>query len=419
MAKKRRILSKKLYSEQSLIREREYGFYWYSWIWNLLRPVAIFVISAVICAGIVLSGWNRIYKSVLMPMDPDDTTTVSFEIASGSSISAIASKLEREGLLRSKTLFKTYILFEGLTGKVQYGTYQISPSMDYREIATILSSGSSSTERTITIIPGWTVRDVGNYLLKIGAIKDLDAFLAQCADVSPFRGDYTQIINAYGAGDRPDRLYALEGYLAPDTYRVFTNASPEQLLRTLLSQTEVVMDRLYSESRSTEEGAFVSPLTQDQIIILASIIEKEAAHLEDYGRVSAVLYNRMAQGMRLECDSTINYLTGNRTRLMLSQEELSINSAYNTYLVDGLPAGPICNPSYAALDAALHPNQFYLEEGYLYFCSKDPESGELAYSKTLLEHQAAVSQYRPLWEAYDAQQAAAAAQATPAPGAQP
>ncbi len=417
MAAKRRILSKKLYSEHSLIREREYGFYWYAWIWNILRPVAIFLISAVICLGVVLSGWNKLYKSFIMPMDPEDTTTVTFEIKSGSSISAIASKLEREGLLRNKTLFKTYILFEGLTGKVQYGTYQISPSMDYKEIATILSSGSSSTERTITIIPGWTVLDIANYFIKIGAITDQTAFLELCRTVATFRSDYTQLINAYGPGDRPDRIYSLEGYLAPDTYRVFTNASPEQLLRTLLSQTEVVMDRLYSETNSASEGEFVTPLSQDEIIILASIIEKEAAHKDDYSRVSAVLYNRLAQGMKLECDSTVNYLTGNHSRFILTSEELAIDSTYNTYVVNGLPAGPICNPSYAALNAALHPNQFYLEEGYLYFCTKDPAKGELAYSKTLLEHQAAVSQYRPLWEAYDAEQSVEA-QATPAPGPQ-
>ena len=102
--------------------------------------------------------------------------------------------------------------------------------------------------------------------------------------------------------------------------------------------------------------------------------------------------------------------------LILSPEDMAIESAYNTYLVNGLPAGPICNPSAAALEAALHPNEFYLKEGYLYFCSKDPKSGELAFSKTKAEHEAAVALYRPLWEAYDAEQIEkAAATATPSP----
>ena len=153
----------------------------------------------------------------------------------------------------------------------------------------------------------------------------------------------------------------------------------------------------------------MTTLSQDEVIILASIIEKEAATADDFGRVSAVLHNRLNAGMRLECDSTVNYLTGS-SKLVLTNEELSIQSAYNTYVVDGLPVGPICNPSQAALKAALHPNEFYLKEGYLYFCSKDPASGELAFSKTLEEHQAAVAQYRPLWEAYDQQRAQQGAQ---------
>ncbi len=88
-------------------------------------------------------------------------------------------------------------------------------------------------------------------------------------------------------------------------------------------------------------------------------------------------------------------------------------------MIDGLPAGPICNPSPAAIEAALHPNQSYINEGYLYFCSMDPHQGELYFSKTLEEHNAAVAEYRPLWEAYDAEQRAAraAAAATPEPEA--
>lgn len=403
MATKRRILSKKLYSQQSLHKEREYGFYWYSWLWDLIRPVLIFAISIIICAGLVYSGWMMVYNTLLKPMDTEDTTTVSFKIESGNSVTRVGNNLVSQGLLRNSGLFKFYIQFQGLTNKIHAGVYQISPSMTMGEIVTILTSGSSSVERTITIIPGWTVQDIGKYFLRIGAIDSLDEFLEVCNQTSLFKNDYTQLINAYSDGENQNRMYSVEGYLAPDTYRVFSTASEESLLRTLLGQTEVVMDRLYSESIEETEGSYVTTLTQDQIIILASIIEKEAATRDDFGRVSAVLHNRLNAGMKLECDSTINYVTGGST-LILSSEDLAVESLYNTYLIDGLPVGPICNPSAAALQAALHPNEFYLKEGYLYFCSKDPESGELAFSKTKAEHEAAVAQYRPLWEAYDAEQ---------------
>ena len=354
MAKKRRILSKKLYSQQSLLREREYGFYWYAWLWNLIRPVLIGLISLLICAGVLLSGWTMVYDRLFKPMDESDTSTVPFKIESGSSVSLIARNLEEQGFLRNKTLFKTYVQFQGLTSKIQSGEYQLSPSMTFTQIASVLSSGTSSQERTITIIPGWTVKDITQYFLKVGAITDADAFLELCNQASVFQNDYTQLINAYSGGENTGRQYALEGYLAPDTYRVYSTASPESLLRTLLSQTEVVMDKLYAEGAS-EEGSYVTTLSQDEVIILASIIEKEAATADDFGRVSAVLHNRLNAGMRLECDSTVNYLTGS-SKLVLTNEELSIQSAYNTYVVDGLPVGPICNPSQAALKAALHPN---------------------------------------------------------------
>ena len=225
---------------------------------------------------------------------------------------------------------------------------------------------------------------------------------------------------AIEAGTTSGRKYLLEGYLAPDTYRVFTTASAESLIKTLLSQTELVMDDLYASIEANEavaEGSFVSTLTQDQTIILASMIEKEAGTADDYGRVSAVFHNRLALGMRLESDPTVKYVTGS-TDFILPSDELNLDSAYNTYVISGLPIGPICNPSKAAIEAALHPNQEYINEGYLYFCSKDPDSGELQFSRTLEEHEAAVAQYRPLWEAYDAEQRAKAAE-TPQPTDQP
>ena len=138
----------------------------------------------------------------------------------------------------------------------------------------------------------------------------------------------------------------------------------------------------------------------DEVIILASMIEKEAGSKADYAKVSAVFYNRLANGWKLESDATINYIT-RKDALVLTESELSIESAYNTYYVDRLPAGPICNPSQAALDAALYPDMEYINGGYMYFCAKEPESGELAFAVTREEHEANVALYRPAWQAYD------------------
>ena len=431
MAKKRRIVSQKFYNSQTLHKEREYGFYWYSGLWKLIRPLLIFSIALVICAGVIVSGWNKIYEDFLMPVDPNDSTEITFRIKSGSSVTKISNNLLDQGFIRNKGIFKILVMFQGVTNKISYGDYLLSRDMTPGEIIAVLTSGTQITERTITIIPGWTVEDIADYFVKVGALdqEGREEFLALCRDSEAFMDVSHQLQQA---GRLSERSYALEGYLAPDTYRVLVDADASSLIKTLLSQTEIVLDKMYDASAETDESAFTTDLTQDEIIILASIIEKEAAKKEDFGKVSAIFHNRLKQGMRLESDPTAKYTDG-ATNMVLTSEQVNLDTPYNTYVISGLPAGPICNPSPSAIEAALHPNQSFIDEGYLYFCSKDPNSGELHFSKTLAEHEAAVAEYRPLWEAFDEEQrrkaeeeaakaaaeAAAAAQASPSASVDP
>ena len=140
-------------------------------------------------------------------------------------------------------------------------------------------------------------------------------------------------------------------------------------------------------------------MSMDQVLALASMIEKEAK-TADFARVSGIFHNRLRQKMRLGSDVTVKYVTGT-TRMALGGSDLAVDSPYNTYQREGLPIGPICAPSPAAIQAALYPDEAFMAEGYLYFCSKDPDTGELYFSKTLQEHEQAVRVYAPLWEAYD------------------
>ena len=104
--------------------------------------------------------------------------------------------------------------------------------------------------------------------------------------------------------------------------------------------------------------------------------------------------------MKLESDVTVHYVTGVR-KMALSSQDTSVSNPYNTYVITGLPVGPICNPSPAAIRAALYPDETYIAQGYLFFCAREPESGELYFSKTLEEHERVVNGYRPLWQQYD------------------
>lgn len=408
---KRRAVHTERYSIKTLHEDREYGLYWYAWLWKILRPVLIFLCSLLIVIGMVNYGYNKIYDSYLGPADKQNANLQTFVIESGESATSIGTNLEKQNLIRSGSVFKYLIQLEGLTNKLSYGSFELSPSMNIQQIVDELTSGSQTNERTITIVPGWTCEDIADYLVQAGAIDSDEEFLTLCNDVDRFVADSYALKAAQDAGTLEGRKYALEGYLAPDTYRIFKSASAESIIATLLEQNNSVIDRVYYADdmryQVDENGVYTkvetydSGLSMDQLITLASMIEKEAAKEEDFSKVSAVFHNRLRLGWRLESDPTATYTFG-LTHYILTQEELTSQNLYNTYVVPALPVGPICNPSTSALQAAMQPDMDYIEQGYMYFCATDPKTGELAFAITREEHDRNVAQYQQMWAEYDA-----------------
>lgn len=384
------------YTHESLRKEREYGLFWYSWLWHLLRPILLALCVIVVVTGVVMTTVNWVDRNFFAPVDAQDQSYVTFEVASGNSLTRVANNLESQGLIRNRTVFKYYADFLGYGQKIQAGEYQVSKSMRMQEIMELLTTGDGNPiTRNITIIPGWTIRDIADYLKAQGVIEDTEAFLAPCRTGQDYAA-YYYIADVLKTNDVGSRLYALEGYLAPDTYEIYTNATVADIIKKLLSQTEAVFKSEYHD-RAAELG-----MTMDQVITLASMIEKEAK-TNDFAKVSAVFHNRLKSNMTLGSDVTIKYISGVK-RMSLTNEDLQINSPYNTYQYKGLPPGPICSPSAGAIYAALYPDEQFIADQYLYFCSKDPDTGELHFSRTLEEHNIAVSIYAPLWQAYDKEQ---------------
>ena len=384
------------YTPEKLRKEREYGLFWYSWLWNILRPVMLALCVCLVVAGVAMGGWNWIERHFFAPVDAEDQTETLFVVASGNSLTRVANNLENAGLIHNRTVFKYYADFLGYGQKIQAGEYKVSRSMSMRDIMELLTTGDGNPiTRNITIIPGWTVKDIARYLKDLGTIQDEEAFLALCRTGQDYAA-YYYIADVLKTPNVSSRLYVLEGYLAPDTYEVYTNASMDDIIKKLLSQTEAVFRNEYHD-RADALG-----MTMDQVITLASMIEKEAKNA-DFARVSAVFHNRLRQNMTLGSDVTVKYVSGVR-RMALTDADISVNSLYNTYTNKGLPLGPICSPSAAAIQAALYPDEQFMADGYLYFCSKDPSTGELQFSKTLEEHNAYVRIYSPLWQAYDREQ---------------
>ena len=193
MAKAKKPNRKKRYREydaETLMQERQYGFFWYDWIWRVIRPLLIGALSLIMISGMLLSGWNYINSKYLLPVDPTDSTPVVFEIESGSSLTTISRQLEEQGLIRNKTVFKYMVDFQGLSGRIKAGAYNLSRDMTLSEIINELSSSSAPTERTITLIEGWTCEDIAEYLVRQGALTDTEEFLKLCSDTETFSAYY-------------------------------------------------------------------------------------------------------------------------------------------------------------------------------------------------------------------------------------
>lgn len=381
------------YDAQSLREERKYGIYWYNWLWLAIRPILLGLSCFIIVAGLLYGVWTHIYSDYISPVDVNNTEKQVFTVGSGSSLTRVANNLEDAGLLRNSGVFKYYMDFRGMGQKVQAGTYEISPSMTIDEIASLLVTGDGrAITRNITIIPGWTVEDIADYLFENKIIATKEEFTSLCKDGSGFT-DYYYVEEVRASKNVSERKYVLEGYLSPNTYEIYTSATAKDIVVKLLTQTQVAF------SASQSDRAEQLNMSMDEIIALASMIEKEAKSA-DFAKVSAVFHNRLKKNMKLQSDVTVKYASG-VNRMSLTGTDLAFDSPYNTYLYSGLPLGPICNPSPDAIQAALYPDETFVAENYLYFCSTDPNTGELYFSKTLKEHEAAVAKYAPLWKQYD------------------
>ncbi|MDR3052115.1 MAG: endolytic transglycosylase MltG [Oscillospiraceae bacterium] len=381
------------YDHETLRRERAYGFFWYDWLWRVLRPALVLLTSLCLVGGLLMAGWAVLNRRFVAPVDPADATPRAFVVKSGSSLTRVSSDLEAAGLVRSKTVFKYLADFVGVGQKLQPGEYSISRAMTMREIMDLFAAGDGRpTTKRITVIPGWTVEDIAERFAADGVIPDRDAFLRLCRTGETYR-DYYYVADVLASPKANQRRYILEGYLSPNTYEIYADATADDIIKKLLSQTEAAFPATYFE-RAEELG-----LTMDQVLTLASLIEKEGK-TADFARVSAVFHNRLTQNMALGSDVTIKYVLGTK-KMVLNNQDLAVTSAYNTYANKGLPVGPICNPSGDAVLAALYPDEQFVAQKYLYFCSADPNTGALVFSRTQKEHDAAVAQYRPLWEAFD------------------
>lgn len=223
---------------------------------------------------------------------------------------------------------------------------------------------TAPVEKTITVIEGWNNKQVDNYLKEQGL--KLDQKLSDYK-VSDWRDDYAFLTDA------PARA-SLEGYLFPDTYRIFASSTAEEITRKMLSNfdSKLTPEMLQEIQRQKK--------TLPQIVTMASIVEKEVTSVADMKIVAGIFWDRIKNGQALESCATLAYVLG-ENKAQYSYEDTRIDSPYNTYLHRDLPPGPIANPGLNALTAAIYPT--YTD--YNYFLSR-PDTGATVFSKTYEEH---------------------------------
>ncbi len=284
----------------------------------------------------------------------------------GTSTAKIIDELGEKGIVSNSALFRAYVILRRASGKIRAGEYHFEASLRPREVLDLLLKGDFARRR-ITIPEGWNSRDIATYLGELGLV-DPERFLQKCRDEA--------FIRSLGLS-----VPSLEGYLYPDTYEIYKPKDEEEVLRKLVARFQKIYDTTL-EARGRETG-----LGREQVIILASMVEKETARPEERPVIASVFLNRLKKEMPLASDPTIIYsitdFSGNLTR-----QHLTRPSPYNTYVMKGLPATAIASPGIDSIRAVLYPAQ----TDFLYFVSKNDGTHE--FSRTEEEHNASVKRYQ-------------------------
>ncbi|MBI4228555.1 MAG: endolytic transglycosylase MltG [Deltaproteobacteria bacterium] len=298
---------------------------------------------------------------------PPNRNRVIVEISRGIGLREIASKLEESGVVPSDKIFILFVVLKGKQNKLQAGEYEFDPGDSMSGVLEKLVRGDVIV-RKITIPEGLNVNEIADVLESKGVISGKE-FIEKATSASLAK----QLIG------KP--LSSLEGYLFPETYFYKKGVIAEELINMMTSRFKIIWDSLKVERDDTS-------LTDQEIVTLASIIEKETGDPSERNMISEVFHNRLKLGMRLESDPTVMYALGNDFDGDLTREQMKTTSNYNTYSILGLPPGPITNPGRASLEAALNPTDF----NYLYFVSKG--NGRHEFSTNYRDHLRAVKKYQ-------------------------
>ncbi|MGC9048935.1 MAG: endolytic transglycosylase MltG [Patescibacteria group bacterium] len=324
------------------------------------KAITIGYIIFVILAIILYLNWQA------MAPKSKEFNPQLFQIEKGEGVQEIGQKLKKMNLIRNDKIFQILAFLLNIRKKFQPGEYSLSPNMDLLEVIKVLTSQKSALEREITIIEGWSTKEIADYLDERGIIKK-EAFLAELQnELAKYKADYEFLRNL------PTNA-SLEGFLFPDTYRVYKETTAEAIIRKMLENFEnKITPEMIVEIKKQNRTLF-------EVITLASLVEKEAADEIERRLIADIFWRRLDNQIPLQSCASINYILGTSKR-RLSFKETRTPSSYNTYINKGLPPGPINNPGLSAIKAVIYP----LKNDYWFFLATD--EGKTIFSRTKEEH---------------------------------
>jgi UPF0755 protein len=331
-------------------------------------------------ASVDLTGFERLTYSLILLVQEDALvrpekpfgTEISFKIEAGESTPSVIGRLWEQGLISNPGAFRTYLRYSGLDTSLQAGTYTLNPSMSPIQLAQVLQDATSS-EVSFLLLSGWRMEEIAAALPTSGLRFTPETFLQAAKSIPP----------GYSFSGEISTAGSVEGFLLPDSYLFEREISAEEFIRRLLDNFEENLTPKLRERFAQQNLSVLEAVT------LASIIQREAVAQEEMPLIASVFYNRLAIGMTLDTDPTVQYAVGYNDQQNtwwtnpLSLEDLQVDSPYNTYLYPGLPPGPISNPSLTAIRAVAFPAQ----TPYYYFRASCDGSGRHSFAETYQEHQ--------------------------------
>ena len=307
------------------------------------------------------------------PYDKNNGKDIVVDIPMGSTVSSVADILKENNLIKNEVLFKLNFKMKNNASHMKSGKYLLSQKLSNSDIIEKLVSGEIYRDGIkVTIPEGSTSNEIIALLVKneLGKKEDFEKLVS---NPSEFYSDFEFL-------DQKD-IKSLEGFLYPSTYYFDKDAKPKDIIKEMLS----LFDKSYTDKLKKKQKE--RNMTLQEVVNLASIVEKEAVIDEDRPIIASVFYNRLDKDMPLQSDATLQYIFEERKKSM-TYNDLKIDSPYNTYIQKGLSPTPIANPSIKSIKAVLEPS----DTDYLYFVASI--DGGNVYSKTYEEHKKNVEQYR-------------------------